>query len=103
MGRLLKFVSPRPAVVAAEAVGHAVAPAAHTGATKADWALPANRIEALAAIYSALFHAGWREDEARKIMQLADEGMAELVAQAALHVHTSRLERAMPGITLAGA
>ena len=34
---------------------------------------------------------------------LADEGMAELVAQAALHVHTSRLERAMPGITLAGA
>lgn len=65
--------------------------------------LPTNRVNALEAIYTALLATGWTQDEARRIVQLTDEGMAELVTQAALHVHTARLERAMPGITLAGA
>lgn len=96
MGRLLKLVSLR--AVSADVAGHAVAPAGHTGATKADRTLPASRVEAHRIIHSALLQAGWQPEQARAIVMTADIELAALVANDTLTLHAARLERAMPGI-----
>lgn len=66
--------------------GNAVAPAA-TGATKA---VPTTRHDALEAIFDGLLRADWTVQDARRIVQVADEGMAAVVAEAAAHVIAKR-------------
>lgn len=75
--------------------GHAPTPAPATGV--GNHRTPTDRLGALTVIASALTRDGWGENEARRIMQVADEGMGELVATAASAVLAARLERAMPG------
>ena len=72
--------------------GRAPTPAPATGV--GNRRTPTDRPGALTVIAAALTRDGWSENEARRIMQVADEGMGELVATAVL---AARLERAMPG------